>query len=181
MHSISEAPFKNDNVSNLDPAVSKSLSIYNEQLQNEYLIKYPNYAILEPNYGWIINGNCKYLLNSLPYTYYTNPPSALALFSFQTKSKIKHYENVVSLHDVGEGNYFHFINDTLTKLCFLRKMGIPSEYPHVLSKVVRETNYYNHFKDSLKDFNIIFQEKNENFNAENFYLPKTFTNKKENF
>lgn len=179
LHEISEAPFKINDVSYFDPDVAQSLNAYNQQLQNEYLIKYSNYGVLEPNYGWIIKGNCRYLVNSLPYTYYTNPPKVTDLFAINTKGKKLHYKNLVSLHDVGAGNYFHFINDTLTKLCFLKKWGIPSEYPHVISKEVGETNFYKHFKDSLNDYNIIFQDKNEYMSADNFYLCKSLSYKTE--
>ena len=180
--SIEDSPFKDFDVDTLkDEEVKKYMRGWKDWKDQEYIISTQN-AIIEPRQGWVVqNGNhlnyfsigIKSRNNQLPR------PSLLAIIN---RKKTIELENCISLRDPGEENYFHFYNDVIAKLIFLRNKGYNlNKYYIVIASKVWEKSYFKFFIQNspfLKSLNWHIQ-KDEFIKAENLILSKPITHRKD--
>lgn len=100
--------------------------------QDQYIVRLFKTVLIEPKSGWGIINRRELIYYSLGFSRapYVLKPSIFALLF--GRKKILYLPSVISLRDTGEENYFHFYNDVLSKLIFLRE-HLPSEMKnHIL-------------------------------------------------
>lgn len=149
-----DRPFIGAPVEADDPRIVKSFTRHNSDYQYEYIIRYSHKALIEPNYGWVI-ANGAIIPESLPYSrdfQHVSPllHKYLPLPSLRKCLKAKSFDRanverepcVISLRDAGEGNYWHFYNDVLSKLVLLEKYRIATDAPVVVAKSLYAQPYF---------------------------------------
>jgi hypothetical protein len=101
---------------------------------SEYLIKCHGNVCIEPRTGWAIVSPGRLLSYSIPYSYCTPLPAVADCFPLGLRRRrVVKEKCVISLHDLGGGNYFHCFNDILAKLVLLEKHGVDKGIPLVIS------------------------------------------------
>lgn len=115
--------------------------------QDQYIIEIKDKAVfIESHTGWgLVNGN-KLIYFSLGFANapYVHKPR-IKEFLFKRRKEV-FLPKVISLRDTGEENYFHFYNDILTKLLFLRDNSLLDYNAHiVVSHLLWNKNYFQTF------------------------------------
>lgn len=114
--------------------------------QDQYLIKYKNPAFIEPRVGWGVTYKTNLIYPSLGFSRatYVHKPSFIE--TYFKKPKVSRLGKIISLRDTGEENYFHFFNDVLAKIFFLKDRGIDlKEYTIVISKALFDKEYFQYY------------------------------------
>jgi hypothetical protein len=119
-------PFREANIEIsdlIDTNVKNFMSDWYNWTQEEFLLKLDNSCCVEPDFGWAIVNRNRLLYYSLGVsrTPFQPKPHFLKLL-FNTKRE--RVGQAISLRDTGEENYFHFYNDVLSKLFFLKNQGV---------------------------------------------------------
>ena len=166
IYSRIEFPFKNKEVIIDDLKIKKSMEMFSNFEQYEYIVKLTKKSIIEPDYGWIITGFNNILCDSLPYgTEYLLPSFKKYIKTkLCSKEKIKKEKIVISLRDTSETSYFHFYNDVLNKIVLLDDFKIDENIPIVISKNLSQKTF---FKDVLNRSNL---KKRAWIIQDNFYI-----------
>lgn len=114
--------------------------------QDEYLLIYEKPCIIEPRHGWALSPENKLIYPSLGFSrvpYLSKPAGKVKDLR---DAPLEEYQELVSLRDTGEENYYHFYNDVLAKLFFLEeKLGISLAVPLLISKRLYERPYFQYF------------------------------------
>ncbi len=116
-----------------------------EWSEEEFLLDFNRSCTIEPASGWaIVDANkLVYQSLSLSRTRHMRKPN---LIRYWFKKNVQYLDQAISLRDTGEENYFHFYNDVLTKIQFLRKNGFSvTSYPVIISKRLWEKPYFQHY------------------------------------
>jgi len=147
--------------------------------QDEYLLIYDKGGYIEPRSGWGISLNRKLIYPSLGFANapYVRKP---VLFKYYSKKRTTQIiDQVISLRDTGEENYFHFFNDVLAKIFFLQEKGIPlDQYTLVVSENLFKKEYFQFFYGTWKDAFIWHIQKDEWIQFRTAIFCKPYTHSK---
>jgi hypothetical protein len=141
-------PFKENSIS-IDDIEDKEVRAFmqqwNDWTQDEYLLVFNNPCYIEPTYGWAIVSPNRVVYSSLALsrTPFQRKPD---LIKFLFSKKVIEVARAISLRDTGEENYFHFYNDVLAKIFFLKKNNFDFEGTKiVVSKKLWEKTYFQYY------------------------------------
>ncbi|ALI99763.1 glycosyltransferase family 61 protein [Rufibacter tibetensis] len=129
----------------LDTRLQKQYTENEDWTQDEYLLVINEPCLIEPEQGWALTKTNKLIYPSLGFgrAPYVPKPS---FFKLHKSKEVKYFKEIISLRDTGEKNYFHFYNDIIPKLFFLReKVGISDQVPVLVSRVLYESKYFQYF------------------------------------
>jgi len=144
--------------------VQRRLTIWTDPMwtQDEYLFLYNDNGYIEPAGGWGVSKNRQLIYPSLGFSRapYVKKPG---LWEYYSKKRPTHFiDQVISLRDTGEENYFHFFNDILPKIFFLLEQGIPvRHYTLVVSEGLYNKSYFQYFYNAWADTFTWHVQKNE--------------------
>lgn len=137
--------------------------------------------IIEPVYGWARKGR-KIIYRSIGL-FNTNHMRRPNPFLFLFKKPKYQFNYVISLRDSGEENYFHFYNDLIAKLFFIKSKSEIlqlDKIPVLISPKLFEKKYFTYFKNDLeKDFNIYFVAHTDYVLAKNVVFCKPLTHSRD--
>ena len=125
--------------------VRKRLDIWTNPnwTQDEYLLKFDRGGYLDPKVGWGVTRNRRLIYPSLGFSKAPHVHKPDLIEMFVSRKKTIKLETIISLRDTGEENYFHFFNDVIAKLYFLKDSGLDlGAYTIVLSKKLFEKEYF---------------------------------------
>lgn len=112
---------------------------------DEYLLEFKTDCWIEPKYGWAIVPPNKLIYESLAFsrTAHQRKPD---LIKFSRRKEILVLDKAISLRDGGEENYFHFYNDILSKLFYLKEKGIDvTSYSIIVSRRLYDKPYFQYY------------------------------------
>lgn len=156
------------------------LKLWHNWTQDEYLLAFDHPCIIEPKQGWALSEG-KIIYPSLGFgrTSYIPKPDFIKLHLL--KKKQIHFNQIISLRDTGEENYFHFYNDVLAKLTFLDEhITLSHNIPVLISDKLYQKPYFQFYlKNSslLQNRHWIVQEGNY-IMADKTYFCKPLTHTK---
>ncbi|WP_188815332.1 glycosyltransferase family 61 protein [Hymenobacter cavernae] len=130
----------------LDARLRHQIQEWEKWTQDEYLLVYDKSCVIEPHAGWALTTDNQLIYPSLGFSRveYLRKPLLEALR--MRRQKLEEYEELISLRDTGEENYFHFYNDVLAKLFFLEeKLGLSSEVPVLISAKLYQRPVFQYF------------------------------------
>lgn len=162
-----------------DPVINKYLSYWNNWTEEEYIYVHKSGGLIEPS-GWHItkDGKLNYYSLGLSRAPHQPKPSYRKL---KGRKKFIKAEKIISLRDTGDENYFHFYNDVLAKLFFLKKHGFAiEEYQILVSGVQVRKPFFSFYKDhhpELKKLNWLVQEDMEYIEAGEIVFAKPETHR----
>jgi capsular polysaccharide biosynthesis protein len=149
--------------------------------QEEFILEFNEPCWIEPDYGWAIVKPNRLIYYSLGTSRTLFQPKP-GLLSFIKKAKIITASKTISLRDSGEENYFHFYNDVLTKLFFLRKHGIDvHQYSIVVSGKLWDKPYFKYYLEHstfLQSLTWVVQ-RDEYIHSQTTIFCKPLTNRKD--
>lgn len=134
------------NTAHLDLRLQQQISENYNWTQDEYLIIYKDPCIIEPRFGWALSHLNKLIYPSLGFSRapYLQKP-AVAIKNMHN-AQLEEYDELISLRDTGEENYYHFYNDILAKLFFLEeKLKLDVSVPLLISSKLYERPYFQYF------------------------------------
>lgn len=136
--------------SSFNNEIQAKFSIWNDPkwIQDQYLLFYRKPGFLEPRVGWALSLSKELIYPSLGFSSapHVHKPDFIETYF---KKKVTVLQRVISLRDTGEENYFHFFNDVLSKLFYLRDHGIVlNEYKIVVSERLYKKSYFQFFLKS---------------------------------
>ncbi|HYC86699.1 MAG TPA: glycosyltransferase family 61 protein, partial [Chryseosolibacter sp.] len=141
-------PFRENNVdiSDIhDDQVRQYMHAWYQWTQEEYLLVFDNVCYVEPKIGWAIVWPNKLVYYSLGISRTPFLPKP-DFFRWIGKVKAIEVPCAISLRDTGEENYFHFYNDVLAKLFFLRTHGVSiAKTPVIIAKKLWEKPYFRYY------------------------------------
>jgi hypothetical protein len=119
----------------------------------EYVYHVNQRVMMEPEYGFLIAPPSYLIYESVPLSeqirsretivYCSALPSFTKLLRARAgKLPVRKERAIVSMRFVFEPNYYHFIQDTLTRLALLDRAGVPEDVPLVVSKKIGETRFF---------------------------------------
>lgn len=130
----------------LDRRLQQQIAIWQQWTQDEYLLIYERPCLIEPRNGWAITSDNKLIYPSLGFSRvdYLSKPSLAAL---RVKDdEVEEYDELISLRDTGEKNYYHFYNDVLAKLFFLDTVcGVNADVPVLIAQSLYKSTYFKYF------------------------------------
>lgn len=130
----------------LEVRLQRQIAIWQGWTQDEYLLVYEQPCLIEPRAGWALTANNQLLYPSLGFSRvdYLRKPALAA--RRMHRQPVAEYDELISLRDTGEANYYHFYNDILTKLFFLEeKLGIGPEVPILIAATLYNRAYFKYF------------------------------------
>ena len=131
--------------SQLAPKIQEMLSNWHNWQQDEYLLALNKSCVLEPDFGWgLVNGKIVFPSLGFGTAEYLPKPNYFGLHS--SKKEVQHFDQIISLRDTGEENYFHFYNDILAKLCFIDEhLQLSRDIPIVISLKLYQKPFFQYF------------------------------------
>lgn len=146
----------------LEPRLQRQLAIWQNWTQDEYLLVYEQPCLIEPRSGWALTADNKLIYPALGFSRvpYLRKPAVQAL---RMRGKpVEEYQELISLRDTGEENYYHFYNDVLAKLFFLEeKLAISSQVPILIASALYKKPFFQYFLQHpfLRDRTWVVQDK----------------------
>ncbi|GAL83787.1 hypothetical protein MYP_1015 [Sporocytophaga myxococcoides] len=130
-------------IKELSSSVTPYFKFWELWKDHEYIVHLQKPCVIEPATGWaFVEGN-KLVSESLGLGHapHVRKPG---LFSFFIKKRrTTKFSKIVSLRDTGEDNYFHFYNDVIGKIFFLKNEGIDlNDYTFIVHEKLWEKNYF---------------------------------------
>jgi len=124
-----------------DPRFCASMARYARHLHREWLYDLREASYLEPRRGFVLGPRGQVLTN--PFNYHRlleEAPSRAAISLIAGRNgSIPRLDTAVSLRCVGEGNYWHFFDDLLSKLRLVDELDLPKDVPLLVgSRVWRQ-------------------------------------------
>lgn len=116
-------------------------------IQSEFLLEFNRACWIEPECGWAIISPNQLVYESLAFSraIHQRKPS---LTKFFLRKETRVVDKAISLRDGGEENYFHFYNDVLSKIFYLRDQGIDvHQYSVIVSKKLSDKPYFKYYLD----------------------------------
>lgn len=133
----------------LQDSVRTYMQYWYNWTQEEFILELNKICWIEPEYGWAIVKPNRLVYYSLGVsrTWFQRKPNIFRFFNAKDANKLG---KAISLRDTGEENYFHFYNDVLAKLFFLKQQGIDvKSLPVIISKKLWDKEYFQYyFKNS---------------------------------
>lgn len=167
-------------LSRLDTTIRRKLEIWSNPswVQDQYLLVYNEAGYIEPASGWGVSLNKQLIYPSLGFSSapYVHKPSILQFYI--RKPKVVALNQIISLRDTGEENYFHFFNDILPKLFFLEEKGFDlKQYQIVISERLFFKSYFQFYYQNtfLGTLNWVVQKTNEWIRFEKAIFCKPYT------
>lgn len=168
--------------SRYDTFIKSKLAIWENPkwTQDQYILIYKKPGYIEPKVGWGVSFNRKLIYPSLGFA--SAPHVHRPRFTeFYFKRNITKLNSIISLRDTGEENYFHFYNDVLAKLFFLKEKGVSiQDYTIVISIKLYQKQYFQYFLNNtfLGDLSWHIQGAHEWVNFKEAIFCKPFTHTK---
>jgi len=143
-----EYPFQVNHVSVQELQGTPAYSYMKEWItwsQEEYLLEFNKPCWIEPEYGWAILPPNHLVYESIAFSRTTHQRKP-DLLKFWRRQRTRPFPKVVSLRDTGEENYFHFFNDILSKIFFLRESKVAvDELPLIISGKLWDKPYFQYY------------------------------------
>jgi len=150
--------------SHLPHDVQRGLSMWMDPswTQAEYLLKFEQEGYIDPVTGWAINSRAQLIGESLGFSAapHVRKPSWWGMRF--NRNPVIELDKIISLRDTGEENYFHFYNDVISKVFFLRDHGVVlSDYTLVVSARAWQKPYFVWFVQNswLKELRFFVQDR----------------------
>lgn len=137
-----ERPFHQLPVELDDLALVQSFRYYNNAPQQAYIYHIRQRTLLEPVYGYATWGMRGIVPESMPYWYHIGYPSFVAHLLRRATRPVQRERAVISLHEFGDDNYYHFYGDVLGKLALLQEHGVGAGLPIVVSARLANKPYF---------------------------------------
>lgn len=135
--------------SHLEQRLQHQIDIWRSWTQDEYILVYEQSCLIEPRAGWALTMDNQLVYPSLGFSRvaYLRKPALQALR--MRNQPTEEYEELISLRDTGEENYYHFYNDVLAKLFFLEeKLNIGPEVPILIAAALYKKPFFQYFLQS---------------------------------
>jgi len=113
--------------------------------QEEFILVFNKRIWIEPHYGWgiVYPNRLLYYSLGISRTWFQPKPSLIRFLFRKNRMEVP---QAISLRDTGEENYFHFYNDVLAKLYFLKDNGIdPTSVPIIISRRLWQKEYFQYY------------------------------------
>jgi hypothetical protein len=124
------------------PAIVRSFRYYNNAPQHAYVYHLQRRTMLEPVHGYAVWDTWGIVPESMPYWYHIGYPSVAAHMLHRTLRPVQRERAVISLHEFGDTNYYHFYGDVLGKLALLHEHGVGADLPIVVSARLANKLYF---------------------------------------
>jgi len=175
-------PFENLDLRSLPTEISKSFYHYNSLPQIEYLYQVTgNKLFIEPSCGFVFS-SFGLIEKSIPYSYdaFLSFPSLIKRFIFPKKVKWVYLDNIISLRDIYDINYFHFFNDLLPRLLMIEKHLAKGNQAVVVSKRLSQEKFFQevYTKGIFGTRKIIIQDENTFIKAKEIIFCKVLPHSK---
>ncbi|NVO85929.1 glycosyltransferase family 61 protein [Hymenobacter terrestris] len=141
-------PFRLHPVPNahLDGRLQQQIAKNYNWTQDEYLLVYEAPCIIDPQFGWALSQQNKLIYPSLGFSRVPYLPKPDTRIKEMWKSDLEEYDELISLRDTGEENYYHFYNDVLVKLLFLgEKLDLNPATPILISAKLYNRAFFQYF------------------------------------
>jgi capsular polysaccharide biosynthesis protein len=110
--------------------------------QEDFILDWDLPCTIEPRYGWAFTGFNTLIYESLSFSR-TDHQRKPSLMSYWLRKDVLKLDHAISLRDTGEENYFHFFNDVLSKLYWLKQHGVDiSSIPVIVSERLWSKSYF---------------------------------------
>jgi hypothetical protein len=110
----------------------------------QYVLYMDQQGFIEPETGWGLTVEKKLIDPSLGFAAadHVRKPGVIRTF-FLDPGKTTYLESIISLRDTGEENYFHFFNDVIAKLFYLKEKGVDlRQYTLIVSRKLYNSQYF---------------------------------------
>lgn len=114
--------------------------------QDQYLLRYKKPAFIEPKVGWAVTAGNLLIYPSLGFSRapFVHKPNVVE--AYLKLSQVVRLDRVISLRDTGEENYFHFFNDVIAKIFFLKDIGTDFKlFTILISKNLFTKEYFQYY------------------------------------
>lgn len=125
-----------------DADLVRSFQYYNHAPQHAYIYHIRRRTLLEPVYGYALWNTRRIVPESMPYWYHIGYPSFANHVLRRWLRPVQRERVVISLHEFGDDNYYHFYGDVLGKLALLDEYGIGAGLPLVVSTRLANKAYF---------------------------------------
>lgn len=142
VHVQTAYPFRNLPIDVNNSAIVRSFRYYNNAPQHAYIYHIRRRTVLEPVHGYAVWGTRGIVPESMPYWYHIGYPSFAAHVLRRKLRPVQRERAVVSLHEFGDTNYYHFYGDVLGKLAQLQAHGVGANLPLVVSARLAAKPYF---------------------------------------
>ena len=135
-----------------DEKVRSYMQSWYDWTQEEFLLVFDRPCTIEPDYGWAIIPPKRLLVYSLGLgrTWLQPKPSML---KFLRRGDPLRIARAISLRDTGEENYFHFYNDVLAKIFFLKAHDVDvTNTPVIIAKKLWDKSYFQYYLSNSPEF-----------------------------
>lgn len=167
-------------INHLPESIKDKLGMWTDPTwyQEQYLLKYDKPGFIEPNVGWALTPERELIFPSLGFASapYVHKPDLFE--TYISKPSIERFDAIISLRDTGEENYFHFFNDVLSKIFFLKENQVDMfNYKIVISESLFKKPYFQFFFENsfLKDFTWHIQKPGQWISFQSAIFCKPFT------
>ncbi len=114
--------------------------------QDQYLLQYNEAGWIEPKTGWALTFNRRLILPSLGFAHAPHVHKPSWAETYINKKHTVQLGDIISLRDTGEENYFHFFNDIISKILFLKDQSVElKEYTIVISESLFKKSYFQYY------------------------------------
>jgi len=133
----------------LPPSVNSYFKFWETWKDREYLVQLKCTCIIEPTTGWSFVKRNKLVPESLGLGHAPHVKKPGLFDFFLRKRRTIRLSKIVSLRDTGEENYFHFYNDIISKIFFLKNANIDlSDYTFIVHERLWQKKYFQSFLNS---------------------------------
>jgi len=130
----------------LDARLQRQIAENDTWTQDEYLLVYQQPCIIEPRFGWAMSPQNKLIYPSLGFSRVPYLPKPDSQIKNLRNAPLEEYEELISLRDTGEENYYHFYNDVLAKLFFLEeRLSLSPQIPILISSKLYNRAFFQYF------------------------------------
>lgn len=118
-----QCPFSHVDLSDIAEPIRSHMGTWLTWTQEDYILDWDQPCTIEPRYGWAFTGFNTLIYESLSFSRTDHQRKPL-LVNYWLRKEVVKLDQVISLRDTGEENYFHFFNDVLSKLYWLEQHGV---------------------------------------------------------
>jgi hypothetical protein len=141
----------------------------------EYVYKFDNPVVVEPQLGWVVTGKYSLSKKSFPYIEdpWDKPKAKPSLGKFILPKKVVKIKSCISIRYYWQ-NYYHFLTDTLAQVYLANEhipMDVPILVPHVFGKL-KYVEQFMRLSNFLSGRKIIVQQPDEYYEVAELYVCK---------
>ncbi|TYZ11919.1 glycosyltransferase family 61 protein [Hymenobacter lutimineralis] len=162
----------------LDERLQRQFRSNDDWTQDEYLLVYNQPCLIEPHYGWALSQDNQLIYPSLGFSRVPYLPKPDLAAKGMWSQPLEEFEELVSLRDTGEENYYHFYNDVLAKLFFLEEQGLLTpQTPLLIADALWRKPFFQYFLEHpyLKNRRWVVQQKGQYIRSRKTYFCKPLT------